>query len=54
VVLLTQPVITGLLSIPLLGELLTVRQVAGGSLELSGIYLCLRRTTDERPRTKDG
>ena len=60
VVLLTQPVITGLLSIPLLGELLTVRQVAGGALELSGIYLCLRRTdegrqtTDDRRRTVDG
>jgi drug/metabolite transporter (DMT)-like permease len=46
VVLLTQPVITGLLSIPLLGEMLTARQVAGGALELTGIYLCLRRTSD--------
>lgn len=44
VVLLAQPIITGLLSIPLLGELLTGRQVIGGALELSGIYLCLRRT----------
>ncbi len=43
VVLLAQPVITGLLSIPLLGEALTGRQVLGGALELSGIYLCLRR-----------
>jgi drug/metabolite transporter (DMT)-like permease len=47
VVLLAQPVITGLLSIPLLGELLTGRQVLGGVLELSGIYLCLRRTTKD-------
>ena len=43
VVLLTQPVITGLLAIPLLGEGLTARQVLGGALELAGIYLCLRR-----------
>jgi|YNPNPStandDraft_1061719.scaffolds.fasta_scaffold15477_3 drug/metabolite transporter (DMT)-like permease len=47
VVLLAQPVITGLLSIPLLGELLSGRQVLGGALELSGIYLCLRRKADE-------
>lgn len=47
VVLLAQPVITGLLSIPLLGELLTGRQVLGGVLELSGIYLCLRRTAKD-------
>lgn len=42
IVLLAQPAITGLLSIPLLGELLTARQIAGGALELTGIYLCLR------------
>lgn len=48
VVLLAQPVITGLLSIPLLDELLTGRQVLGGALELSGIYLCLRRAADGR------
>jgi len=42
VVLLAQPVITGLLSIPLLGEALAARQIAGGALILSGIYLCLR------------
>lgn len=51
VVLLAQPVITGLLSIPLLGELLTGRQVLGGALELSGIYLCLRRAADGRSTT---
>lgn len=42
VVLLAQPVVTGLLSIPLLGEALTVPQVAGGACLLTGIYLCLR------------
>jgi len=42
VVLLAQPVITGLLSIPLLGEALAARQIAGGALLLAGIYLCLR------------
>jgi drug/metabolite transporter (DMT)-like permease len=54
VVLLAQPVITGLLSIPLLGEPLTGRQVVGGALELSGIYLCLRRSVDGRRTTDDG
>lgn len=43
IVLLAQPVTTGLLSIPLLGEALTQRQVVGGALALAGIYLCLRR-----------
>ncbi len=42
VVLLAQPVLTGLLSIPLLGESLVVRQVIGGALLLTGITLCLR------------
>jgi drug/metabolite transporter (DMT)-like permease len=43
VVLLGQPVVTGLLSIPLLGEMLTARQVIGGLVVLTGIYLCLKR-----------
>lgn len=43
VVLLAQPVTTGLLSIPILGEPLTQQQVVGGALALVGIYLCLRR-----------
>ena len=43
VVLLAQPITTGLLSIPILGEALTQRQVVGGALALLGIYLCLRR-----------
>jgi drug/metabolite transporter (DMT)-like permease len=42
VVLLAQPVVTGLLSIPLLGEALTGQQVIGGAFALAGIYLCLR------------
>jgi drug/metabolite transporter (DMT)-like permease len=44
VVLLAQPVVTGLLSIPALGESLTVPQVIGGAFLLAGIYLCLRAT----------
>lgn len=43
IVLLAQPVTTGLLSIPLLGEPLTQQQVIGGALALAGIYLCLGR-----------
>lgn len=43
IVLLAQPVTTGLLSIPLLGEALTQSQVIGGALALAGIYLCLGR-----------
>jgi drug/metabolite transporter (DMT)-like permease len=42
VILLAQPVVTGLLSIPLLGEMLTLRQVTGGALLLTGIYLSLK------------
>jgi drug/metabolite transporter (DMT)-like permease len=42
VVLLAQPVVTGLLAVPLLGEALSLRQVIGGALALSGIYLCLK------------
>ncbi len=40
--LLAQPVVTGLLAVPLLGEGLTLQQVLGGALALTGIYLCLR------------
>lgn len=43
IVLLAQPVTTGLLSIPILGEALTQQQVVGGALALTGIYLCLGR-----------
>lgn len=48
VVLLGQPVVTGLLAIPLLGEPLVARQVAGGLLELVGIYLCVRANGESR------
>jgi drug/metabolite transporter (DMT)-like permease len=43
VILLSQPVMTALLSIPLLGELLNVQQIIGGALVLAGIYLVNRR-----------
>ncbi|MGE5603000.1 MAG: DMT family transporter [Nitrososphaerales archaeon] len=42
IALLAQPVVTGLLAVPLLGEALTLRQGIGGALALTGIYLCLR------------
>lgn len=55
IVLLAQPVTTGLLSIPLLGEPLTRQQVLGGVLALAGIYLCLRReAADGGGATDDG
>lgn len=41
--LLVQPVITALLSIPLLGEFLGAQQIIGGALVLSGVYLVNRR-----------
>ncbi|HYG08518.1 MAG TPA: DMT family transporter [Pyrinomonadaceae bacterium] len=43
--LLSQPVITALLSIPLLGELLSAQQIIGGALVLGGIYLVNRRSS---------
>jgi drug/metabolite transporter (DMT)-like permease len=43
--MLSQPVITALLAIPLLGELLSAQQITGGALVLSGIYLVNRRGT---------
>ena len=49
VVLLAQPVLTGLFSIPLLGEALTGRQLAGGVLVLTGIYLCVRQSGATAP-----
>jgi drug/metabolite transporter (DMT)-like permease len=42
VCLLGQPVVTALLSIPVLGEYLSLNQVIGGLLVLSGIYLVNR------------
>lgn len=41
--LLAQPVLTALLSIPLLGELLSAQQIIGGALVLTGVYLVNRR-----------
>ncbi len=41
--LLGQPVITALISIPLLGEFLSVQQIIGGTIVLIGIYLVNRR-----------
>jgi drug/metabolite transporter (DMT)-like permease len=43
IILLAQPVVTSLLSIPLLGEALQPRQLIGGALVLGGIYLCVSR-----------
>jgi drug/metabolite transporter (DMT)-like permease len=42
VILLGQPVVTGLLSIPLLREALALRQILGGGLVLGGIYQCVK------------
>jgi drug/metabolite transporter (DMT)-like permease len=50
--LLSQPVITALLSIPLLGELLSVQQTIGGALVLGGIYLVNRRSSSGSSTSK--
>ncbi len=42
--LLGQPVITALLSIPLLGEMLSVQQIIGGTIVLLGVFLVNRRS----------
>jgi drug/metabolite transporter (DMT)-like permease len=42
--LLAQTIVTALLSIPLLGENLTVHQIVGGAVVLVGIYLANQRT----------
>ena len=41
--LLSQAVVTALLAIPLLGEFLTIYQIAGGTLVLGGIYFANHR-----------
>jgi drug/metabolite transporter (DMT)-like permease len=41
--LLSQPVITALLAVPLLGEALAINQIGGGLLVLFGIYIVNRR-----------
>jgi drug/metabolite transporter (DMT)-like permease len=43
VTLLSQPVITAIVAVPLLGEYLTVYQVGGGLLVLLGVYIVNRR-----------
>ncbi len=43
VTLLSQPVITAMLAVPLLGEALSVYQLVGGGLVLAGIYIVNRR-----------
>jgi drug/metabolite transporter (DMT)-like permease len=54
IVLLAQPVVTGLLAVPLLGEALSMRQVAGGALALAGIYLCLKGNEGPAVEVADG
>src|SRR5206468_2019140 len=41
--LLSQPVFTAVLSVPLLGEGLSIYQIGGGALVLVGIYIVNRR-----------
>lgn len=49
--LLLQPVLTGLLAVPLLGETITLVQVLGGAAVLAGVYIVHRsRQRDIRPR----
>jgi len=45
VTLLSQSVITALLAIPILGEGLSINQIVGGLLVLSGVYIVNRRNT---------
>lgn len=44
VTLLSQSVVTSLLAIPLLGEGLSINQIVGGALVLSGVYIVNRRS----------
>ncbi|MGD0917740.1 MAG: DMT family transporter [Thermodesulfobacteriota bacterium] len=48
VCLLGQPVVTALLSIPILGEYLNLNQIFGGALVLGGIYLVNRQITKRK------
>ena len=48
-ILLLQPVLTGLLAVPLLGETLTVVQIFGGAIVLAGIYLVHRSRLVPKP-----
>ena len=51
VTLLGQPVITALLSIPLLSEILSVQQIIGGIIVLIGVYLVNRRSSPKNEPT---
>jgi len=53
IVLLAQPVVTGLLSIPILGEPLSIRQLIGGALLLTGITLCLSANRVDQSAQRD-
>ena len=44
--LLLQPVLTGLLAVPILGEQLSAVQIVGGAAVLIGIYIGHRSRTD--------
>jgi len=42
--LLSQTVFTAIFSVPILGEMLTLQEMAGAAVVLVGIYLVNRRT----------
>lgn len=48
-ILLLQPVLTGLLAVPLLGQTLTLVQIFGGAIVLAGIYLVVRSRLVPKP-----
>lgn len=50
--LLLQPVLTGLLAVPILGEKLTAIQMVGGAAVLAGIYIVHRSRQDTRNVTE--
>jgi len=47
--LLMQPVLTGLLAVPILGQPLTPVQILGGAAVLAGIYIVHRSRREDRP-----
>lgn len=53
VTLLGQVIVTALLSIPVLGEALSIHQIVGGTVVLSGIYLANQRK-GKKPETLEG
>ena len=48
--LLSQTVFTALFSLPMLGEMLTIREISGGAIVLVGIYLVNGRRKPQPPR----